>query len=156
MDERTRRVLHSGQRGDWETPPDLFQALHWEFRFAIDAAATAANKLVPYWWGPDSPYRQDALSDPWRCGQNIFCNPPYGRQIRAWLERGSESEAPATVFLLPARTDTRWFHELVAGKAEVRFLAGRLRFRLNGNVLAPAPFPSMVVIWRRDAEWTHA
>lgn len=82
-------------------------------------------------------------------GQITFCNPPYGRNsTRVWIKKAyEESRKPNTVVvcLVPSRTDTQWFHDFILGKAEIRFVKGRLKF---GNGKAPAPFPSMVVIYR--------
>lgn len=71
-------------------------------------------------------------------------NPPYGREIGKWVKKAAESNA-TVVCLLPARTDTKWFHEYILGKAEIRFVKGRLKF---GDGKNSAPFPSMVVIFR--------
>jgi site-specific DNA-methyltransferase (adenine-specific) len=79
----------------------------------------------------------------WR-GKRVFCNPPYGPRIREWLKRAPEAEI--AIFLLPARTDTRWFHDIVLRYAdEIRFVRGRLKF---GDAKNSAPFPSMIVIFR--------
>lgn len=84
---------------------------------------------------------------PWS-GKRVFCNPPYGPEIRKFLERWHEAEI--AVYLLPARTDTRWFHEVVLTNAsEIRFIKGRLRF---GHGKYPAPFPSMIVIFAKQDE----
>ena len=79
-------------------------------------------------------------------GGTCWCNPPYGRKIGEWVKKASKSNA-TVVMLLPARTDTKWFHEYIYGKAEIRFIKGRLKF---GNSKNSAPFPSMVVIFRGD------
>lgn len=82
-------------------------------------------------------------------GHTVFCNPPYGRkETGEWVEKCAlESRKPNTtvVMLIPARTDTRWFHEYIYHKAEIRFIKGRLKF---GNAQNSAPFPSMVVVFR--------
>jgi len=94
---------------------------------------------------------EDGLSElfvSWR-GKRVFCNPPYGPGIRAWLERGLEAEI--AVFLLPVRTNAKWFHEVVLPKAaEIRFIKGKLRF---GGAKWDAPFPSMVVIFKPVKFW---
>jgi hypothetical protein len=83
----------------------------------------------------------------WR-GRRVFCNPPYGPGIDKWLERGLE--ANLTVFLVPARTDTRWFHDIVLPKAkEIRFIRGRLKF---GEATNSAPIPSMLVVFERNGD----
>lgn len=82
----------------------------------------------------------------WIGGEDtVYCNPPYGREIGKWVKKAAESDT-TVVMLLPARTDTKWFHEYIYGKAEVRFIKGRLKF---GDSKNSAPFPSMVVIYRR-------
>lgn len=79
-------------------------------------------------------------------GEVVFCNPPYGRELPKWVKKCYEEGRHADVIMLiPARTDTRWFHDYIYGKAEIRFIKGRLKF---GNAKQSAPFPSMVVIYR--------
>ena len=81
-------------------------------------------------------------------GYQVYCNPPYGREIKTWVEKAYfESKKPDTtvVMLLPARTDTKWFHEYIYENAEIRFVKGRLKF---GNSKNSAPFPSMVVVFK--------
>lgn len=134
-------AMMSSRRRDWETPPELFDALDDEFGFTLDAAATYDNaKCIRY--------LTDALDVRWRGhGGAIWCNPPCSVGLGAWVRKGlAESQQGETVvMLIPSRTDTRWFHDCILDRAEVRFLRGRIRF-----VGAPftAPFPSMVVIWR--------
>jgi len=87
------------------------------------------------------------LQQDWQ-GYRVFCNPPYGKEIGKWVEKCYlESQKPNTmcVMLIPARTDTKWFHEFIYNKAETRFLKGRLKF---GNSTNSAPFPSMIVIFK--------
>lgn len=80
-------------------------------------------------------------------GQRVFCNPPYGRKIVDWVRKcHDEAKKGATVvMLIPARTDTAYFHDWILSKAEIRFIRGRLRF---GNAKHSAPFPSMIVIYQ--------
>jgi site-specific DNA-methyltransferase (adenine-specific) len=77
-------------------------------------------------------------------------NPPYGREVRLWIARAHSQakKGNLTVALLPARTDTKWFHDYIYGQHEVRFVKGRLKFGGSKN---PAPFPSMIVIFRSEA-----
>ena len=82
-------------------------------------------------------------------GNCVFCNPPYGREIGKWVEkayRTNQEHGNLVVMLLPARTDTKWFHDFIYNKAEVRFVRGRLKF---GDSKNSAPFPSMVVVYRK-------
>ncbi len=120
------------------TPQELFDQLNKEFRFNLDVCATPENTKCTRYFTPE----QDGLRQEWegRC----WCNPPYGREIAKWVEKAAKSRA-TVVMLLPARTDTRWFHEFILPHAEIRFLRGRLRFvGAEGN----APFPSMVCVFR--------
>lgn len=84
-------------------------------------------------------------------GNSVFCNPPYGRESTArWIKKcAEEARKPNTtvVMLIPSRTDTKAFHEYIYGKAEIRFVKGRLKF---GGSKYGAPFPSMIVIFRGE------
>jgi site-specific DNA-methyltransferase (adenine-specific) len=93
----------------------------------------------------------DALAKPWR-DKRVFCNPPYGPGIDYWLAKARE--ATIAVFLVPSRTDTRWWHRYAMRADEIRFLRGRLKF---GGAKNSAPFPSVVLVFRNeraDARWT--
>ena len=131
-------VFFSSKSEEWETPQDLFDKINEEFHFTVDVAASDTNHKCPKYYTR----QQDGLSQVW-CGV-VWCNPPYGREIAKWVQKALYSRA-TTVILLPARTDTAWFHEYVIGKAEVRFIRGRLKFGGSKN---SAPFPSMIVIFQ--------
>lgn len=133
-------VHFSSASDDWATPQDFFDKLHEEFNFTLDPCADAENAKCSKFYTKE----QDGLTPSWE-GERVFCNPPYGRVIGNWVRKCAEGGATVTVALLPARTDTRWFHDYIYNKAEVRFLKGRLKFGGHKN---SAPFPSMVVIWR--------
>lgn len=82
-------------------------------------------------------------------GHSVFCNPPYGREIGKWVEKAyktNQEHGDLVVMLLPARTDTKWFHDFIYHKAEIRFVKGRLKF---GGSTSGAPFPSMVIIYKQ-------
>lgn len=140
------RSLFSSGRSDWRTPIQIIEALRTEFPFTLDAAASMENTVGRRYIDVEA----DALSQTW--SGVVWCNPPYGRRVDRWLLKGAESaDAGATVvFLLPARTDTKWFHEIVLPKAEIRFLRGRLNFGEHKN---GAPFPSMLAIFHPPAEF---
>jgi site-specific DNA-methyltransferase (adenine-specific) len=111
----------------------MYAALDAEFRFDFDPCPLGGDK------DGTSP-----LFVPWE-GKRVYCNPPYGPGIRPFLERARE--AAIAVFLLPAKTDTRWFHEIVLPHAkEIRFIKGRLKF---AGAPHNAPFPSMVVVFEK-------
>ncbi len=134
------RALFSSRRVEWETPPVLFQRLHREFSFTLDVCATATNAKCTRFFTA----RQDALRQHWagRC----WMNPPYGRTISRWITKAvHESRRGALVVsLLPARTDTNWWHTGVMRAREIRLLKGRLTF---GRANSPAPFPSAIAIF---------
>lgn len=137
------RVLFSSKETVWSTPQDFFNKLNEEFDFTIDVCALPENAKCECYFTPED----DALKQKWT--GTCFCNPPYGREIGQWVEKASKSadEGATVVMLLPARTDTKWFHNYVYGKAEIRFVAGRLKFGGSKN---SATFPSMVVIFRSE------
>ena len=145
------KVLLSTGKDDWETPADLFLALHKEFNFTLDAAASDTNHKLPHYYTKET----DGLSQNW-ANERVFCNPPYSRRSKtnpgqeAWIEKAhSESQKGAlVVMLIPARTDTKAFHRYILNQAEIRFIEGRLHFEDNGEPREAAPFPSMVVIFK--------
>lgn len=129
----------SSKTEEWETPIYLFDELNREFNFTLDPCCSEDNhKCVKYYTK-----KENGLIQNWD-GEIVFCNPPYGRQIKKWVKKAYESKC-LTVLLIPARTDTAWFHDYILNKAEIRFIRGRLRF---GGVDCNAPFPSMIVIYR--------
>lgn len=133
-------ALLSSKKLDWGTPQDFFDTLNEEFHFKLDAAATAQNAKCPAYFTPE----MDGLSQSWTLGGAVFCNPPYGREIGRWVKKAYEEaqKGVRVVLLIPARTDTNYFHDYIYGKAEIRFIRGRLRFTDdNGSAADPAPFP---------------
>jgi phage N-6-adenine-methyltransferase len=143
-------ALFSSATDNHATPQDLFDQLHAEFNFTLDVAASKDNHKCERWFGPDqdADLCRDGLFMPW-VGR-VWCNPPYGRDIKRWVEKAwTETlvgNAELVVMLLPARTDTAWFHDWCLHETELRFIRGRLKF---GDATNSAPFPSMLVIWRR-------
>jgi phage N-6-adenine-methyltransferase len=135
-------LMFSSETDEWATPQDFFNKLDAEFDFNLDPCANTANAKVDVFYTKSD----NGLSKDWG-GFRVFCNPPYGRAIGEWVKKAhDESGKPNTkvVMLLPARTDTRWFHNYIYGKAEVRFIKGRLKF---GGAKYNAPFPNMVVVF---------
>lgn len=136
-------VLFSSANEVWATPQDFFDKLNEEFHFNLDPCALPENAKCSKYFTPKS----NGLLQNWG-GYVTFCNPPYGRKLYDWVEKCyNESKKPNTtvVMLIPARTDTRYFHEFIYHKAkEIRFIRGRLKFGGSKN---SAPFPSMVVIF---------
>lgn len=140
------KALLSSKKMDYCTPSDLFDRLDSEFRFTLDAAATGRNAKCSKFYTPET----NGLTNPWDIGGSVFCNPPYGRETGKWVRKAyEESKKGITIVLLiPARTDTSYFHDYIYGKAEIRFLRGRLHFEdEDGTQYGAAPFPSMIVIY---------
>lgn len=156
------RGLFLSKTGEHETPQDLFDELNEEFGgIPLDVCAWDWNAKCPAWFTPFD----DALSLDWHwvltdvLHERPLCwmNPPYGRVIENWIAKAFYEmwHGVTTIALLPARTDTRWFHDWIwnrfVGKPmpmiEVRFLKGRLKFSNESN---SAPFPSMVVVFGKD------
>ena len=138
-------ALYSSRSEEWATPPDFFAKLDDEFGFTLDPCATPQNAKCDRYYTKS----QDGLARDW--GDHVvFCNPPYGRRIGEWARKCHlASLAGATVVLLVhSRTDTRFFHDWIYGKAELRFVRGRLKF---GDGKQSAPFPSLVAIYRPTA-----
>ena len=131
-------VLFSSKNEVWETPQDLFDKLNQTYHFDLDVCALPYNAKCKDFFTPEI----DGLKQVWD-GKVCFCNPPYGRKIGDWIEKAATSQA-LTVMLLPARTDTKWFHNWVLPYAEIHFLYGRLKFGGSKN---SAPFPSMIVVF---------
>ncbi len=132
------RTLFSAKRSDWGTPPELVPA-----DVDLDVCATPENAKAARFYTPE----QNGLILPWPAG-HAWCNPPYGRGVGAWLKKGlietQRGRCARVTYLLPARTDTQWWHMYVEGNplAHVRFLKGRIRFV---GAPGPAPFPSVFV-----------
>jgi site-specific DNA-methyltransferase (adenine-specific) len=139
-------VHFSSRAHTWETPPEVFAPLDAEFGFTLDAAALPETAKCARYFTP----ADDALAQDWG-RETVWLNPPYGRAIGAFMRKAAASaRAGATVVcLVPARTDTAWWHEDVLGaRAEVRFVRGRIRFLLDGAPKDAAPFPCAIVIHR--------
>ena len=147
-------VLFASSKWDWGTPPDLMDALRREYgRFHLDPCAKADTAKADDWYGPGSPLCEDGLAVPWF--GKVFVNPPFGPHgawLPAWVkkcyEEAATGRAELVVALLPARSDTRWWHQYVLQATERRELAGRVRF-LREGASNSATYPSVVVVWRR-------
>jgi site-specific DNA-methyltransferase (adenine-specific) len=133
----------SSKTDNWATPQDFFDKLNEEFHFTLDPCADSKNHKCDLFFTKE----QNGLNQDWG-GHTVFCNPPYGREISKWVKYSyeqSKKDKTTVVMLIPARTDTRYFHEYIYHKAEIRFIKGRLKF---GDATQSAPFPSMVVIYK--------
>lgn len=133
---------YNGNGRHWATPPEVFEPLHREFSFTLDACATPENAKLPRYYTEE----QNGLTQDWS-GERVFMNPPYGREIYAWTKKARESGV-LVVGLLPASTDLKWWHDDVVGHAEVRYIRGRVRFLTGGQYRASGFFASVVTVWR--------
>lgn len=153
MDMQNNRGMMTSETDEWSTPQDLFDEFDRVYGFELDVSATPENTKCGRFYTKDD----DGLRQEWHSSSRVaWMNPPYGRTIGAWVEKAyrESQEGMTIVCLLPARTDTAWFHEWVAGKAELTFLRGRLKF---GGHQSNAPFPSLVAVYRPKAKvpgWT--
>lgn len=143
------RVVFSSNSDEWETPHNLFEELHKEFNFEADICADEKNKKLDFYFSKESVYGAGALGFDWALSKlkTVFMNPPYS-EVKDWVKKAYDESRNGVkiVALLPARTDTKWFHEFVYGykNVEIRFIAGRLKF---SGAKHNAPFPSMIVVF---------
>ena len=137
---------NSGGTDNWSTPTDLYDwlcARFKVFRFYLDPCADENNRRGDLFYNEE----MNGLSKTWDY-TSVFCNPPYS-QIQQWMQKGYEenlkrTKPGVTVFLVPARTDTRWWHSYAAKASCIIFLKGRVKF---GNAKNGAPFPSAIVVF---------
>ena len=128
---------------EWATPPEYFAELDREFHFTLDPCSTHENHKCPKYYTKED----DGLTQDWG-GERVFCNPPYDRTLTQWVSKCYyESLKPDTlvVMLIPAKTDTTYFHNYIYHRSEIRFIRGRIKFNGSDN---PSSFPSMLVIFR--------
>lgn len=141
-------ALFSSKKMDWRTPTKFFDELNEIHNFTLDAAASDDNAKCKNYFTETT----DALSQSWE-GHTVFCNPPYGRQIGKWVKKAYEESLNTNtkiVMLIPARTDTSYYHDYIFPHAKVEFLRGRLKFEDDlGIGKDPAPFPSALVIFSK-------
>ena len=141
----------------WQTPTELLEALYEAFgTIDLDPCSPTNNRTTaPVKASVHFTEADDGLALPWH--GTVFLNPPYGRQLKAWVAKAKDEvlcgNARTVVALIPARTDTRYWHEHVAGDATVFFLRGRLTF---GAADAAAPFPSALALWGAAAHQVAA
>ena len=135
-------VMYSSKTDIWATPQEFFDRLDAWYRFETDVCAVPENAKCEHYFTPE----QDGLSQDWT--GVCWMNPPYGREIGKWVRKAYESarDNDATVVcLLPARTDTAWWHDYIKPFAsEIDFIRGRIKF---GGAKNGAPFPSVVVVF---------
>lgn len=136
-----REVYASSATCEWETPQDFFEKLNEEYHFVLDVCATPENAKCERYFTKE----QDGLKQEW--SGVCWMNPPYGKGIGNWMRKAYESTfgGATVVCLVPARTDTAWWHDY-AMKGKITFIRGRLKF---GGQKNSAPFPSAIVVFER-------
>jgi phage N-6-adenine-methyltransferase len=139
-------AMFSSKTDLWSTPQQLYDTLDLLHKFELDPCCNLHNCKCKYGFWVEE---YDGLKEDWSKFKSVFMNPPYGREIGKWVEKAREESLKGckVVCLLPARTDTRWFHKNIYGYsgATVQFIKGRLKFGGSKN---SAPFPSMIVIFQ--------
>jgi phage N-6-adenine-methyltransferase len=147
MNRATQVTLFSSKSGEWSTPQDFFDKLNWRFGpFDLDPCANTHNTKCANFFTE----MEDGLTKSWK-GHTVFVNPPYGRGIDEWIKKGYEEAQDwdtKVVMLIPARTDTKYWHDYVMKAESVFFIKGRLKFGDSTNC---APFPSAVVVFTKPA-----
>ena len=144
MDKKMQGVMFSSKSNDWATPQDFYNQLDAEFGFTLDPCASPHNTKCDNFYTED----EDGLVKDWG-GNTVFMNPPYGRKIGNWIKKAyeeGEKSNTRVVALIPARTDTKYWHNYCMKATEIRFVKGRLKFG-QGNTKNSAPFPSAVVVF---------
>ena len=144
MDTQTQKVMFSSKSDEWETPQSFFNKLNKTYKFTLDPCSTSESaKCEKYYTLED-----DGLSKSWK-NETVFVNPPYGK-IKDWVKKAHDesiNNGAVVVMLIPARTDTRYWHDYIMEEADsIYFVKGRLKF---GNSPNSAPFPSAVVVFDR-------
>ena len=138
--------MMSSENMDWETPQEFFDELDKEFHFTLDPCATKKTAKCKKFYTKED----DGLIQDW-FGETVFCNPPYGSAIKNWVKKcyqESKNKSTAVVMLIPARTDTIYFHKYIYNQSEIRFIKGRLKFG-GKKESGSAPFPSMIVVFNK-------
>jgi len=129
---------------DWPTPDSLFNLLNDEFHFDFDLAADHTNAKCSAYFSVED----DALQQKWL--GTCWLNPPYGvtkPRLSDWVKKAyQESEHCTVVMLIPARTNTRWWHDYCMKATEIRFINGRPKF---GDAKHGLPQPLAIVVFRQ-------
>ena len=145
MDKDTQGLMFSSKSNEWATPQDFYNKLNAEFGFTLDPCATPTTAKCSSYYTKDD----DGLSKDWS-GHTVFMNPPYGRKQKDWIEKAfqeGEKSGTTVVALVPARTDTKAWHNYCMKATEIRFIKGRLKFGQGASKTNSAPFPSAVIVF---------
>lgn len=145
--ERNLDVHFSSKSSEWETPQHIYDTLNKKYKFTLDPCATDKNHKCDKWYTKE----QDGLLKDWS-GEVCFVNPPYGTELGKWVKKAYNEylKGATVVMLIPARTDTRYFHDYIYNIAKIEFIKGRISFLQEGKKLNSAPFPSMIVVFKKE------
>jgi len=145
------KACMTSDTNEWYTPQKLYDELNKEFNFTLDPCCTPSSAKCKVWFTKED----DGLNRNWM-NHTVFMNPPYGRDIKHWIKKAYESSLTGAIVvaLIPARTDTSYWHDYIFNKADdIRFLRGRIKFeREDGSVGDSAPFPSAIIVWKNKKE----
>lgn len=140
-------LMFSSKTDNWATPQDFFDCLNSQYHFTLDPCADDKNHKCDQYFTKEI----DWLSQKW--SGRVFCNPPYGREMKNWIKKSSEESknCEIIILLIPARTDTSYFHDYIYGHEDVdiEFIRWRLKFGDSKNC---APFPSMLVTFKNPLQ----
>ncbi len=138
------KTAFSSKSDEYSTPLKLFKQLNKEFNFTLDACASLENAKCDNYYTKEN----NGLLQEWE-NESVFCNPPYS-DIKLWVRKCYQEAKnnKVIVMLIPARTDTKYFHNYIYKIAEIRFIKGRISFELEGKKIGEAPFPSMIVVYK--------
>lgn len=146
MNKSTQSVMFSSKSDVWFTPDDFYKSLDEKFGFTLDPCADSQNTKCEKYYTQE----EDGLQKDWK-GETVFVNPPYTRgAIKSWVKKCYEEakeENTVVVCLIPARTDTKYWHSYCMKAREIYFVQGRLKFGSATNVDNSAPFPSAVIVF---------
>jgi phage N-6-adenine-methyltransferase len=136
---------YNGNGREWGTPAEVFDPLDEEFQFTLDPCCRIDTARCPCFFTEND----DGLTQDWG-RHRVFMNPPYGREIYAWAAKARQAadQGALVVGLLPASCDLAWWHDHIVGRAEVRYIRGRVRFLTGGPYRASGFFASVIVVWR--------
>jgi len=142
--------LMTSNTNEWYTPKELYNKLNEEFNFTLDPCCTEKSRKCEKYFTK----KENGLIHDWS-NNNVFMNPPYGNDIKYWIEKAyleSLKDNTIVVALIPARTDTSYWHNFIFNKAsDIRFLKGRIKFEKEDGTLGnSAPFPSAVIVWNKN------
>ena len=152
MKAKAEKVIFSSETDEWGTPNDLFIKLNKQYNFTLDAAASDKNYKCNKYYTKET----NGLTKDWT-NERVFCNPPYS-EMSLWSQKCYEESknAEVIIMLIPARTDTKYFHKYIYNIADITFIKGRLKFVSDQNSnKGSAPFPSMIVIYKEYKEITN-